>query len=109
MFQLSFHNPAPFAIDPATLPPAAQQIAAGNRATLATYSGTAMSDPTLIGRLATVAVPTLVLWGDSDRIVTPQCGRAWADAIPKARFEVLRDTGHMPQIETPDQLLEAIR
>ena len=109
VFQLSFHNPVPFAIDPATLPPAAQQIAAGNRATLATYSGTAMSDPTLIGRLAAVAIPTLVLWGDSDRIVTPEYGRAWADAIPKARFEVLRDTGHMPQIETPDQLLAAIR
>jgi pimeloyl-ACP methyl ester carboxylesterase len=108
VFPLSFHNPAPFAIDPATLPPAAQQIAAANRATLATYSGTAMSDPTLIGRLAAVGVPALVLWGDSDRIVTPEYGRAWADAIPKARFELLADTGHMPQIETPDQVLQAI-
>jgi pimeloyl-ACP methyl ester carboxylesterase len=67
-----------------------------------------MSDPTLIGRLAAVGVPALVLWGDSDRIVTPEYGRAWADAIPKARFELLADTGHMPQIETPDQVLQAI-
>jgi pimeloyl-ACP methyl ester carboxylesterase len=111
VFPLSFHNPAPFAIDPATLPPAAQQIGAANRAALITYSGGATmdGDPTLRGRLAAVEIPTLVLWGDSDRIVTPEYGRAWADAIPKARFEVLGDTGHMPQVETPDQVLEAIR
>jgi pimeloyl-ACP methyl ester carboxylesterase len=111
VFPLSFHDPAPFAIDPATLPPAAQQIGAANRAALITYSGgaTMSGDPTLRGRLAAVEIPTLVLWGDSDQIVTPGYGRAWADAIPKARFEVLKDSGHMPQVETPDQLLEAIR
>ena len=111
VFPLSFHNPAPFAIDPATLPPAAQQIGAANRAALITYSGGATmdGDPTLRGRLAAVEIPTLVLWGDSDQIVTPEYGRAWADAIPKARFEVLKDTGHMPQVETPDQVLEALR
>ena len=65
-------------------------------------------DPTLIGRLAAVELPVLVIWGDSDQIVTPEYGRAWADAIPKARFEVLKDTGHMPQVETPDQALQAI-
>jgi pimeloyl-ACP methyl ester carboxylesterase len=110
VFPLSFHNPAPFAIDPATLPPAAQQIGAANRAALITYSGgaTMAGDPTLIGRLATVEIPVLVVWGDSDQIVTPEYGRAWADAIPKARFEVLKDTGHMPQVETPDQALQAI-
>jgi pimeloyl-ACP methyl ester carboxylesterase len=71
VFTLSFHNPEPFRIDPATLPPAAQAIAAGNRAALATYAGTAMSDPTLAGRLAHVELATLVLWGDSDRIADP--------------------------------------
>ena len=111
VFPLSFHNPAPFAIDPTTLPPAAQQMGAANRAALITYSGgtTMNGDPTLRGRLAAVETPTLVLWGDSDRIVTPEYGRAWADAIPKARFDVLKDTGHMPQVETPDQVLGAIR
>jgi pimeloyl-ACP methyl ester carboxylesterase len=109
VFELSFHNPAPFRIDPATLPPAAQAIAAGNRAALAVYAGTAMTDPTLGERLHAVAVPTLVVWGDSDRMVDPDYGRAFAAAIPKARFELLSGTGHMPQVETPGQLLEAIR
>ncbi len=111
VFPLSFHNPAPFAVDPATLTPAAQRIGAANRAALITYSGgaTMSGDPTLRGRLAAVQIPTLVLWGGSDQIVTPEYGRAWADAIPEARFEVLADTGHLPQLETPDQVLKAIR
>jgi pimeloyl-ACP methyl ester carboxylesterase len=108
VFQLSYHDPGPFRIDPATLPPAAQAIAAGNRAALATYAGTSMSDPTLTDRLSALQLPVLVLWGDSDQIADPDYGRAYAAAIPTARFQLLTGTGHMPQIETPDQLLHAI-
>ena len=108
VFTLSFHDPGPFRIDPATLPPAAQAIAAGNRAALATYAGTAMSDPALAGRLAHLKLPTLVLWGDSDQITGPGYGRAYAAAIPHARFQLLTDTGHLPQLETPDQVMNAI-
>jgi pimeloyl-ACP methyl ester carboxylesterase len=67
-----------------------------------------MSDPSLAGRLSGLRVPTLVLWGDSDQIVDPDYGRAYAAAIPTARFQLFSDTGQMPQIETPDQLLHAI-
>ena len=108
VFTLSFHNPGLFRIDPATLPPATQDIAASNRAALATSAGTAMSDPTLAGRLAHVELATVVLWGDSDQIADPGYGRAYADAIPLARFQLLKDTGHLPQLETPDQLMNAI-
>ncbi len=106
--QLSYHNPAAFRIDPAALPAAAQATMAGNRAALAVYGGTAMIDPTLRGRLAGITVPTLVLWGESDRIVDPDYGRAYAAAIPGARFQLLPATGHLPQIETPAQLLTPI-
>jgi pimeloyl-ACP methyl ester carboxylesterase len=67
-----------------------------------------MSDPTLTQRLFALELPVLVLWGDSDQIADPDYGRAWAAAIPKGQFQLLTDTGHMPQIETPDQLLHAI-
>jgi pimeloyl-ACP methyl ester carboxylesterase len=67
-----------------------------------------MTDRTLAERLANLELPTLVLWGDSDRIVDPDYGRAFAAAIPNARFQLLTGTGHMPQMETPDQLLDAI-
>ena len=51
VFARSFRNPERFRIDPATLPPAAQAIAAGNRAAIATYAGASMADPALAGRL----------------------------------------------------------
>ena len=108
VFELSFHNPDPFRFDPATLPPAAQAVAAGNRAAIAAYAGAAMTDPTLAARLGTLEVPTLVLWGESDGIVDADYGRAYAKAIPKARFQLLAEAGHNAQMETPDQVVDAI-
>jgi pimeloyl-ACP methyl ester carboxylesterase len=106
---LSFHDPVPFRIDPATVPEAQKAIMAANAATLAVYAGSqAMADPTLLGRLSGVSVPTLVLWGESDRIVEPAYGQAYAAAIPGARFELLSGTGHMPQMETPQLVIQSI-
>ena len=106
---LSFHDPAPFRVDPTKVPDAQKAMMAANTAALAVYVGSqAMADPTLLGRLSGVAVPTLVLWGESDRIVEPPYGRAYAAAIPGARFEVLPGTGHVPQMETPQLVIQAI-
>lgn len=69
---LSFHDPTPFRVDPASIPDAQKAIMAVNGAALAIYAGSAeMSDPTLLGRLRGIGIPTLVLWGESDRIVEP--------------------------------------
>jgi pimeloyl-ACP methyl ester carboxylesterase len=107
---LSFHDPTPFRVDPSTIPDGQKAITAANGATLAIYAGSpAMADPTLRGRLRGVAIPTLVLWGESDQIVEPAYGQAYAAAIDGARFEVLPATGHMPQMETPDLVLQAIQ
>jgi pimeloyl-ACP methyl ester carboxylesterase len=67
-----------------------------------------MGDPSLRGRLAAITRPTLVIWGEADRIADPDYGRAYAAAIPGARFELLTQTGHLPQLETPEQLLRAV-
>jgi pimeloyl-ACP methyl ester carboxylesterase len=105
----SYHEPDRFRIDPANMPAAQLQAMAGNREALAVYAGTtSMTDATLAGRLAASRVPTLVVWGESDRIVDPEYGRAYAAAIPGARFILLSETGHLPQLETPDKLLSAI-
>ena len=106
---LSFHDPKPFRVDPATLSEAQKAIMSANAAALAVYAGApAMADPTLVCRLRAIAVPTLVLWGESDRIVDPGYGRAYASAIPGARSRCLAATGHMPQMETPDLVLQKI-
>ncbi|WP_327010930.1 alpha/beta hydrolase [Dactylosporangium sp. NBC_01737] len=103
----SYANPDAFRIDPAALTDAQRDTMAGNRRAIAHYSGPhGMADPGLRARLGDVAVPTLALWGESDRIVDPDYGRAYAAAIPGAVFQLLPGTGHIPLIETPDQVLE---
>jgi pimeloyl-ACP methyl ester carboxylesterase len=106
--QHSYHDPATYGIDPATLPPEALQAMAGNRAALQVYGAAGMTDPTLLGRLGTVSTPTLVVWGEADRISDPELGRAYAAAIPGARFRLLEKSGHLPQVETPEELVELV-
>ena len=88
-----------FYVDPATVP--AEQIAerAANMATMRVFTGDPyMHDPELLGRLGRVEVPVLVLWGDSDRIITPASGQALAAAFPQAQFAIINQAGHLPQI-----------
>ncbi len=106
---LSFHDPTPFRVDPASIPDAQKAIVAANAATLAVYAGSVMSDPTLLGRLGGVDVPTLVLWGESDQIVTP----AYRTGLRRPPSlggvcAVLPATGHMPQMESPGLVLQAL-
>jgi pimeloyl-ACP methyl ester carboxylesterase len=102
----SYYDPAGRVIDPGAMPEAARAAMAANRAALEVYAGEpSMVDPTLRGRLGAVAVPALVVWGDSDGIAGPQYGRAYAEAMPGARFVLLERTGHLPQLERPDALI----
>ena len=97
---LSFHNPGRFAIVPEG-PQLA--IMAQNQQTLRVYAGEPfMHSATLRTRLAGITVPTLVGWGESDRIVDVDYGRRFAESIPGARFELIREAAHFPQIEQLD-------
>jgi len=106
--ELSYFEPDRYRLDPSTLPPAARTAMPGNRAALAVYGGTTMTDPTLGDRLLGIAVPTLVVAGEADRIVDPEVARVYAATIPGARFALLPRTGHLPQIESPEALLELL-
>jgi pimeloyl-ACP methyl ester carboxylesterase len=106
---LSFHDVEQFRIDPRTFSDEQRAVAAANRTALQVYSGPhAMADPTLRERLAKVTLPVLVAWGESDQVVDTAYGRAYAAAIPGAGFEILLRTGHMPQVESPGQLLPVV-
>jgi pimeloyl-ACP methyl ester carboxylesterase len=61
-----------------------------------------MYNPQLAHWLRRIAVPTLVLWGEGDRIVTPEYGRGWAARIPGARFQAIGAAGHHPELEQPE-------
>jgi len=65
-------------------------------------------NPRLKDWLGRIAVPTLVVWGESDGIVTPVYGRAFAGLIPGARFETIANAGHHPDVEQPEELTRSI-
>jgi pimeloyl-ACP methyl ester carboxylesterase len=60
-----------------------------------------MYNPQLAYWLRRIAAPTLVLWGESDCIVTPDYGRAYAGLIPHAEFHTIADAGHHSELEQP--------
>jgi pimeloyl-ACP methyl ester carboxylesterase len=62
----------------------------------------------LAKRLHRVSAPTLLVWGESDRIVPPRYADDFRAAIAGARVEVIPEAGHLPQVEQPDRLAEAI-
>jgi pimeloyl-ACP methyl ester carboxylesterase len=67
-----------------------------------------MYNPKLPRWLSRIAVPTLVLWGASDRVVTPEYGRAYCNLISGAEFELIELAGHHPEIEQPEALAARI-
>ena len=67
-----------------------------------------MFNPRLRRWLARIGVPTLVLWGEADGIVTPAYGRAYAAGIPGARFETIAGAGHHPHIERPEAFVDRL-
>jgi pimeloyl-ACP methyl ester carboxylesterase len=68
-----------------------------------------MHNPKLKLRLGRINIPTLVLWGAGDGIVRPSYGRAYAEAIPKARFKLIEKAGHLPHIEQPAVFMREVR
>jgi pimeloyl-ACP methyl ester carboxylesterase len=61
-----------------------------------------MYNPKLSRWLCRIAVPTLVLWGASDGVVSPDYGRAYCSLIPGAKFALVEQAGHHPEIEQPE-------
>ncbi|WP_328453629.1 alpha/beta fold hydrolase [Amycolatopsis sp. NBC_00438] len=92
----------------APVPPAGGTGPSPDVVALLGYTGAAMADPTLAKRLGGLDIPVHVIWGESDGIVTPDYGRAFAAAIPLSTFTLLPRSGHLPQLETPEELLGAL-
>ena len=59
-------------------------------------------------RLHRVAAPTLLVWGESDRIVPARYAEDFRDAIANARVEIIPEAGHLPEVEQPDRLADAV-
>ncbi len=106
--QLSYFRPESYTVDPATLTDEQRAARGANFAALAVYGGSAMADRTLLDRLPAISIPVLVVWGEADRMIPVEHGRAYAKAIPGARLTLIQHAGHLPQLEAPAELRSAI-
>jgi pimeloyl-ACP methyl ester carboxylesterase len=68
-----------------------------------------LGDTGLARRLARIVAPTLLVWGDEDRIVPPGYSRRFGKAIAgKTRYKTIRRAGHVVEHDQPQQVAAAI-
>lgn len=60
------------------------------------------------GAMRKISAPTLVLWGDTDRLVAPDLAPYVAAAIPDSRMLVMEDIGHTAMMEDPESTARAM-
>lgn len=53
-------------------------------------------------------LPTMIIWGEQDRIIPVDHAYETADAIPGSRLEILPEAGHFPQRDDPDRVAELL-
>jgi pimeloyl-ACP methyl ester carboxylesterase len=59
--------------------------------------------------LPTVAVPTLLVWGEQDARSPLSVARQFERAIPDTTLVVIPDAGHVSNLEQPERFNEAVR
>jgi pimeloyl-ACP methyl ester carboxylesterase len=65
-------------------------------------------NPKLAGRLRRIKSPTLILWGDDDRLIPTAYAKEWARHIQHARVTLLKDCGHLVMFEGENDFVAAI-
>ncbi len=76
-------------------------------AMLARLAQTVLVDPRPL--LATIRAPTLLLWGDKDAMIPVANAADYLKAMPGATLWRLPGVGHVPQEESPQSSLAAVR
>jgi pimeloyl-ACP methyl ester carboxylesterase len=105
----AFHDTAHARFDPKVASEDEVYVRLRNRETTVLVSWSPyMYNPKLLGRLHRIKVPTLVLWGASDKIAPADYGRAYARAIPGATFELIEKAGRFPHIEQPQEFAKRV-
>jgi pimeloyl-ACP methyl ester carboxylesterase len=54
-------------------------------------------------RLSEIACPTLIVWGERDRLINVHDADVFAELIPNSRKVIFDDTGHMSMLERPEE------
>ena len=62
----------------------------------------------LLDQLPRLEIPTLVVWGESDRILPVSQAREAVALLKQGSLELIPDCGHLPQVERPDHFVEVV-
>jgi pimeloyl-ACP methyl ester carboxylesterase len=62
-----------------------------------------------LDRLPTLGIPTLVVWGESDRIFPVSQAREAVASLQRVSLELIPDCGHLPYVERPDRFVAALK
>jgi pimeloyl-ACP methyl ester carboxylesterase len=65
-------------------------------------------NPKLGGRLRRITSPTLILWGDDDRLIPHAYAQEWARHLKDARLVTIADCGHLLMFEGETEFVAAI-
>ena len=60
-------------------------------------------------RLRTIKTPTLIVWGENDKLIPIENAQKFHADLPNDTLVVLEKTGHVPMEENPDRTVDAIR
>ena len=104
-----FHNPS-YGSDEGLRRGFAWSLSKGDSGTIkAFYGNKAILDEAIDGKLAAITIPTLVVWGEHDKLIPLADGQSYASGIAGAQLLVVKDSGHAPMIETPTAFLAAVQ
>jgi len=62
-----------------------------------------LHDPKLPRRLRRATVPTLIVWGQQDRLIPPVYAEEYKRLLPSAEVAYIDQCGHDPTIEQPEE------
>jgi pimeloyl-ACP methyl ester carboxylesterase len=62
----------------------------------------------LVDRLSLLKMPTLVVWGERDRVFPESQAREAAARLQEGSLVLIPDCGHMPHVECPDHFMVAL-
>ncbi len=102
-----FHDPAFAATVPVPSGDAELLASFKNRETAARLGwNPRLHNPDLPKWLHRIAVPTLIVWGDDDKVLPVAYASAYRDLIPGAALEIFPSCGHLPHVEKAAECAE---
>jgi len=110
--EIVFNDPDSFIAQMASpnVPTPEQAVLAYRSFTAAARIGwdTYFTNPKMPERLRRIKAPTLIIWGENDKLIPVAHGKAYHEKIKNSQLVIIPDCGHMPILEAPEKFVNAV-